>query len=275
MKILELLNKRIVFSKSWLQTILIGVVLAAILVFVLIFLQPFDTYYHEAPNKNLMLAGYGPCVFFPLLLVHLMERFTYRLQSKKWFLWNEALFIVLALTLMISACYLYNYLYVNQLPLSIKSWWSFMRGIGFPFVIIMAPFWIYMRARYGIIEKQEVTAEQKEVVVSGQNKNESFRLSPQDFIYAQSQQNYAVIYYQTEDAQVDKKMIRITLAQLNDQIPTAIQVHRSYLVNLGFLKEIKGNARKRFIELNAVLEPIPLSQKYYKNLKNQLSNSSQ
>jgi hypothetical protein len=275
MKLITWLHKRIAYTKSLKQTMLIGLVLAAILVFVLIFLQPFDTYYHEAPNKNLMLAGYGPCVFLPVLMVHSGERLTYRLQSNKWYVWNEIIFVLLALVLMISASYLYNYLYVNKLPLSLGSWWSFMRGIGSPFVVILAPFWIYMRVRSGIIEKQEVISEQKQVVISGQNKNESFRLSPQDFIYAQSQQNYAVIYYQTEDGQVDKKMIRITLAQLNDQIPTAIQVHRSYLVNPDFLNEIKGNARKRFIELNVVLEPIPLSQKYYKKLKNQLSNSSQ
>jgi hypothetical protein len=275
MKLLTWINKRIAYTKSLKQTILIGLLLAAILVFVLIFLQPFDTYYHQAPNKNLMLAGYGPCVFFPLLLINLVERLTYRLQSNKWFVWNEILFVLLALVTMISASYLYNYLYVNKLPLSLDSWWSFMRGIGSPFVVILAPFWIYMRVRSGIIEKQEVATEHQQVVISGQNKSESFRLSPQDFIYAQSQQNYAVIYFQTEDQQVDKKMIRITLAQLNDQVPSAIQVHRSYLVNLDFLKEVKGNARKRFLELDIVREPIPVSQKYYKNLKNQLSNSSQ
>lgn len=275
MKVLSWLNKRIPYTRSWPQTILIGLAMAALLVFVLIFLQPFDTYYHKAPNKNLMLAGYGPCVFFSLMLAHLVERLTYRLQSNKWYVWNEIVFVLLAMVLMISASYLYNYLYVNRLPLSLDSWWSFIRGIGSPFVVILAPFWIYMRLRSGIIEKQEVADKQKQVVISGQNKSESFRLSPQDFIYAQSQQNYAVIYFQTEDQQVDKKMIRITLAQLNDQIPSAVQVHRSYLVNLDFLKEVKGNARKRFMELSMVPVPIPVSQKYYRNIKDQLSNSSQ
>lgn len=274
MKVLSWLNKRIAFTKSWAQTILIGLAMAAVLVFVLIFLQPFDTYYHEAPNKNLQLAGYGPFIFFPVLLIHLFEKWMYRLQSRKWFIWNEAVFIFLTIFLMISASYLYNYLYINRLPLSFSSWWSFMQGIGLPFVVFLAPFYIYMRSRFGVIEKQRVANETKKVTITGQNKKESLVMLPEQFVYAQSQQNYAVVFYKTADQELDKKMLRITLAQLNDQIPSAIQVHRSFLINPDYLKELKGNARKRFVELEWIQAPIPVSQKYYKNLKKQLSNSS-
>ena len=70
-------------------------------------------------------------------------------------------------------------------------------------------------------------------------------------------------------------MIRSTLSNLAKQLPNAWQVHRSYLVNLDFLKSVEGNARKRFLTLTIIEEDIPVSQKYYDALKNKLSNSSQ
>ncbi len=93
MKVLSWLNKRISYTRSWRQTIIIGLTMAALLVFVLVFLEPFDTYYFEAPNKNLLLAGYGPFIFFPVLLVHIFTGWVYRTQAQKWFVWNEVIFV--------------------------------------------------------------------------------------------------------------------------------------------------------------------------------------
>ncbi len=70
-------------------------------------------------------------------------------------------------------------------------------------------------------------------------------------------------------------MLRITLTQLKEQLPNAQRVHRSYLVNLNMAEKIEGNARKRLLSLKNIPEPIPLSQKYYRTVKNSLSDSSQ
>jgi hypothetical protein len=46
------------------------------------------------------------------------------------------------------------------------------------------------------------------------------------------------------------------------------------LVNLRAVESIEGNARKRFLVLREVPEPIPLSQKYYPAVQQGLSDSS-
>ncbi len=274
MKILTWINKRINYTKSWRQTVIVGLTVSLVLVFVLIFLQPFDTYNFQSPIKNLLLLGYAPCIILPILVVHAFESWFYQIQKRKWFIWNEVLSVFFTCFLMITTCYFYLALAINNNKPDFSNWWNFSKNFGSPFIFILAPLWVYLRSRLGTKEKAKDIPDRPEVVISSQNKKETLKIRPQDFIYAQSQQNYVVIYYQAENGEVKKKMLRLTLSQLNDQLPTAQQVHRSYLLNLDFIQSIKGNARQRFITLKSAFDPIPFSQKYYRNLKDRLSNSS-
>lgn len=72
-----------------------------------------------------------------------------------------------------------------------------------------------------------------------------------------------------------QKMIRNTLTNLSSQIPDSWQVHRSFLVNLDFLKSVRGNSRKRFMSFTLPIDDIPISQKYFEALQKRLSVSSQ
>jgi len=269
------LNKKITYTSSWKYTLLIGVIMASTLVAILIFLQPFDTYEYNSPTKNLELAGYAPCIIVMILLIHAGENFFYRKQKRQWRIWNEILILAVGGLLMLSISYVYNSLVINRVEISPLYWWRWIRFNGSPFLIFLYPVWIFTRARLGTIEKNHQEADKSPVLVSGQNKKESFRLAPDDFIYSRAQQNYAEIFYRDQEGELQKKMLRITLAQLNDQLPTAVRVHRSYLVNPDFVHDFKGNARKRFVMLNTTTEDIPVSQKYYRQLKKRLSDSSQ
>lgn len=270
------LNKTIAYTKSWTNTIKTSIVLGFFIAMLLIFLGPFGTSFDTFPYKNIKLAGYALCFIFPIVCVHVVENSIYKKQNSRWFIWNEILYVILVLFLVLLFSFFYHYYTISaKNELSTRSLIGFVRHFGLPFTPVFVPIWVYLRSKFGTIEILETkTLKSKSITIQGENKSESFNLLDSDFIFAQAQQNYVVINYKVED-DVDKKMIRSTLSNLAKQLPNAWQVHRSYLVNLDFLKSVEGNARKRFLTLTIIEEDIPVSQKYYDALKNKLSNSSQ
>jgi hypothetical protein len=213
MRLPSVLHKPVAFTASWRHTLLTGVFLGGLLAAILIFLQPFDTYTHESPTKNLELAGYAPLILFVVLLIHGPARWVYRIQRRRWLRWQEGLLVAFGCLLMLIAAYVYNAWVINDLAIQWTNFRGWLWGIGGPFVIFMAPAWLWLRARFGSIHPATDTPEP--ITIDGQNKSEQLRLRPANFLYAQSQQNYADIYYRTAaGASIEKEVLRITLADL-------------------------------------------------------------
>jgi len=272
------LNKTIAYIALWKHTFLVAGLLGVLLPALLIFLEPFDTS-NEFAYKNLRLSGYGLCLALPVLLLHPVENFIYRKQGKRWFVVNELFYIGITFLLMIACCFFYHFYVMSGLTTpNLGSIWNFLKYYGLPFTPILIPLWLYLRSKYGIIEVpvqgEAAFAKAENITLHGENKSEALTIATSDFIYAQSQQNYVAVHYKTEHG-IQQEMLRSTLSNMMMQLPNAWQVHRSYLVNLDYLERVEGNARKRFMKITEVAEPIPISQKYYDALKKRLSNSSQ
>lgn len=272
------LNKTIAYTKHWKHTLWIALLLGAILPLLLITLEPFDTS-NSFAYKYVRLAGYALCLIIPVLLVHPFENYIYRKQANRWFILNEFFYIGITIFIIFVFCFFYHFYVVSGLTtLHAASIWGFMSYYGLPFTPIVIPVWLYLRSKYGVIEVPIHNAEKiksaKTVTVHGENKTETLSMRESDFIYAQAQQNYVDLYYSTSEG-IQQKMFRSTLSNMMIQLPNAWQVHRSYLVNLDYLKTVEGNARKRYIRISNIEETIPISQKYYEALTKRLSNSSQ
>lgn len=86
------------------------------------------------------------------------------------------------------------------------------------------------------------------------------KLFLKDIVYVASMENYVVIHTATS-----KNIVYNTLRQIQDNLPAHlfIQTHRSYLVNLAFVKSIDGNE----LDLGAVKVPIA------RNLKDDVFNT--
>lgn len=270
------LNRPIPYTVNWSHTLVVGAILGAGLSVVLIFLQPFDTAQFNTDYKMLRLSGYSLCCLIPVLLLHPLENLVYTAQKNKWYVLNELGYVVISLLFIFSICYVYSTYVINGLVnFSVSDWRYFMVNYGLPFMPILGPVWLYFRNRFGRIQlPEENNQEEKEVYVQGDSKSEGFVISTTDFVYAQSQQNYVTIYYMKDDT-VEQKMIRSTLSNLQSQLPDAWQVHRSFLVNLSYMKSIAGNSRKRSMQMTVVSEAIPVSQKYYEALQRRNAISSQ
>ncbi|MEL7119043.1 MAG: LytTR family DNA-binding domain-containing protein, partial [Bacteroidota bacterium] len=199
----------------------------------------------------------------------------YKRQKKRWYLFNEIGALALGMLMMCFASYLHNAIIVNKLRPTLINGLEYTWYYAFPYFPLMIPLWVFLRSYWG---QKNVTPEQipqPTLLIIGNNKTDQFEIQSNQFIYAKAQQNYVEIFFEDASQQIEKRMIRITLQALQKQIPTAIKVHRSYLININWLKELEGNARKRVLSLKKIDELVPVSQKYYADLQNQLSNSAQ
>ena len=272
------LNKTIAYTKNWKYTFIIALILGAFVPLLLITLEPFDNS-NSFSYKYAILLGYAICIAIPLIILHPIENYIYEKQTNRWFVINEFFYILLSLLVIFLFSFFYHFIIIrNQTSISIELIWSFVKFFCLPFTPIVVPLWLYLRSKYGIIEvplyDEKKLEKSKSITITGTNKSEVLAISESDFIYAKAQQNYVDVYFDTESG-TQQKTLRSTLSNIMKQLPNAWQVHRSYLVNLDYLKSIEGNARKRSIRLSQTEEVIPISQMYYKALSARLSNSSQ
>lgn len=275
MKISKWLHTEIHYSTTWINALIVGLVLGLMLSGSMILLQPFDTYDFQAPHKNLMLLGYALGIILPTILLYPIEKWLYRKQARRWLIWNEFLILFIGCWLMMTTSYLYNTIIVNGFRPSFINWWDFILSFGLPFCIFLSPGWYFLRKIMPRQKPRSGEAPPHTLVIVSQNKGERMELLPADFIYAQAQHNYMELYHKAKDDTIQKVMLRMTLSQLQAQIPGAVQIHRSFLLNPEHALDFSGNARKRLLQVNHISSPLPVSAKYYERVKIQLSNSAQ
>ncbi|MFW8591339.1 LytTR family DNA-binding domain-containing protein [Glaciecola sp. 2405UD65-10] len=106
----------------------------------------------------------------------------------------------------------------------------------------------------------------------GDNKTEQLTLSIEELVYLKAADNYCDIYtYKNET--LHTTVLRIPLSRAIEQIPPnkrIIKCHRSYAVNLLFVKSSSGNANGLQLALNVTEENIPVSRTFVDAIKQSL-----
>jgi hypothetical protein len=87
--------------------------------------------------------------------------------------------------------------------------------------------------------------------------SETLFLKLNDFIFAEAQNNYAMVYFYHKKS-FTKRLLRLTLKNLETQFNNQffIRCHRSYLVNVKAIHKIKGNGYKLIMQDNPVEIPV-------------------
>lgn len=264
-------NRIIGYTHSWKSTFLIGIIVSAVFCFVLIFLQPFDTYSTELTYKNAKLAGYAIPIMLSILGIHILENSWFQ-KSSQWTLLNEIVFMTLGTIVVTVLSFIYLNSIVNPTALPWSEFFPWFRVFGLPFAPIFLLLWGYLRFRFGKIElSTSSTTKIKTVRIEGTNAHESLELNWSDFILAKSQSNYIeIFYFNQEKNEISKAIIRSTLAKVLDQLSDATQTHRSYIINLDHLIKLEGNMRKGWCYLKGIEETVPVSPKHFKAIKTRL-----
>lgn len=265
-------KRSIAYTSNWFHTFLLTSILAVSVVFILIFLQPFNSYAIEIPFKNIKILGYGICIILPLLLIHIFEQSWFKFNNQKWYLYQEIIILFIGILLISMVSYFYNTIVVNNLDVQPKNILKWTINFGLPFAPIFIPFWAYLRFVFSKIIIKPITFQNKiEVVISGNNQNEEIKFIEKNFLMAKAQANYVDVYYLKNDL-LHKEMIRSTLSNIIKEIPSAEQVHRSYIVNPSQIEKISGNTRKGAVIIRHIQNEIPISPKYFLGVKEYLQS---
>lgn len=95
---------------------------------------------------------------------------------------------------------------------------------------------------------------------------DNFKITLDKLYYVKSEGNYSSFFYQNDET-VNKKLIRITLKEIEDRIQqnSFVRCHKSYIVNLNKVRKVEGNARTYNFFLDEPGMVIPVSRNFPKS----------
>ncbi|MEL6820462.1 MAG: LytTR family transcriptional regulator DNA-binding domain-containing protein [Calditrichota bacterium] len=121
-----------------------------------------------------------------------------------------------------------------------------------------------------VSETQEMHSE---IRISSENDSEFLNLPLQSLRYIESRDNYSLIVW-WDGRTLRKQMLRSSLKRLAGQIehPAVQRCHRSYIVNLCQVDDIRGNSRGYRLYLHNCADEIPVSRENGGSIKKFLKN---
>ena len=249
------------FEPDWRVPLATGALLGTMVVFMVVFLEPWGTDRYRETWRVLRLSGYGVCVLIPFLLVHALDVALWRRRAGRavtaWRVADEVRSLVLAVFGIALASYLYLSWVINQSTPSAAGFVGWLLYIVLPILVLTIPPATWIRRRLpGFLQRRRERA--ATVLIRGRNRDDRIRLRPGDFVCAEAQQNYVTLHY-LEGGQGTSRMLRATLDEVARQLPDALRVHRSWLINPALIENVQGNARRRVLRVHGVSLEIPVS----------------
>lgn len=160
------------------------------------------------------------------------------------------------------------------------SFLSFIVFLGIIFVITIVPvlvliLWHYIHTlqkqikisgqlNKKILEKGEISTNSETILFEASNKRENISLLLSNFLYIKSADNYIDVYY-LEYNSIKHNLLRNTLNEIEKKFAGNKNIQRchiSYIVNIGIIDSVLGNASGYKLKLKNTEELIPVSKKY-------------
>ena len=271
---LQFLSKQIPYKNDIRKQFLISAALGLIVAFIMVFLEPFGTYQFESNYKYLIFSGFGFLFALSYLINTRLENLWYDQNNKKWVIKQEIVSFLSFLFISNIIIHFYNQVFLNNLfDYEFDGYEYVKHGIWFfghvmiPVILLLLPFYIYFRNKFGELNTSERLSE---TALYGLNKGEKIRIQKAALLFVKASENYVEIFH-SKDNTIRHETFRNTLSAINTQAPFLCQCHRSYLVNLTAIKTVKGNSQNAKIEFYHDDLGIPISKSYYNSIKSALS----
>lgn len=185
--------------------------------------------------------------------------------TDEWTIKKELLLIILFLLSIgvIQFC-IRDILYINA---NNWSWNYFFEEIRNTFLIGSLFIFILMPINFQRLNKRNIQAaialnslnvnkgSIKEIYIS----NAKFDFEIENMLFAKAEGNYVELYFRNGS----KKLRRTTIKKLESDLklaPFVIKTHRSYLVNIHYIRNVSGNAQGYKLKLKDYSETVPVSR---------------
>lgn len=274
------LNKPFLFPSSVIARFLIAFTFG---LFVFLFLRIFMPFglSEITVNKTLFISVYGiATTVFISIWLFIFPLFAPGMFDPKRYTIGRYLFLCLGNTMLVDV---FNWIYTRTAGADILPPYKFIPFTLFTFSVGMFPvlFLTLVIEKIMLIQKTRETITQqslpsivedpditREFAIRNSNGAVQLHFSENDFICAQSKENYTFIFYR-QNGQTRKELIRIPISHFYEQIkdgPTIVRCHRCSIVNLQYVKHVSGNSRSLELELEHVDEPVAVSREFPRSL---------
>ncbi len=119
-----------------------------------------------------------------------------------------------------------------------------------------------------IHEKTEI----QEDIIAVESGKQIVNINTDNIIAIESDGNYINVFC-IEDKDVKTHLVRNTIKNLEEQLydrPLFFKCHRAYIINLAYVKDVKGNSQGFNVELKNFERTIPVSRSFTKDFKNKM-----
>ena len=249
-------------------------------------IEPFEINYDELKLKVWIVALIHTIT--PLIILYLLAQISnqYPKTIENWTVKKELLFIFILLFLTGIANYsLRDILYNNPFNRSINYLFeevfnTLVSGFLLAFSVISANLNIHF------IKNSELASElnlklnkhpkillDTEIEIETELKSETFKLAVASFIFAKAEGNYIEIW--TKEGYNSKSSIkRMKLKEFEKELSNFTEIcrtHRSYLLNITYIENVKGNAQGYKIKLKNCDEQVPVSRNYLASFNDKIN----
>lgn len=268
------LNKSFPYSTSYRLHVIIGISIGIFVLFILFFLEPFNSGNTDFSFRTIYFIAYGIITFVTYFILHLFSILYYK-STGIWKLFEEIIFCLFFIVTSIIVAFFYTEIVINKKPerLNLDHFLGWFEAIFLGFGILIFITTILIRKRYSgtnlknnleNLEKKKSSIA-KNITITGSLKNESFLVDQTNLVYVKSENNYVRIFYFDENL-VKEKLLRSTLTNIKKQLPSFIKIHRSYIVNPNFIISLKGSKQNAKLYLKKIENSIPVSQSYFERV---------
>ena len=124
--------------------------------------------------------------------------------------------------------------------------------------------------------EKALPGEANNISIPAENKKDSLQVSLNDLLFLQSEGNYISIFYKNEKG-IRRYVLRNTLKNIEKELgsyfPPLSKTHRSYIVNLDLVEQIKGNSQGLQLFLPQLDEFIPVSRAYIDSIRKRIGST--
>ncbi|MBU2996177.1 LytTR family transcriptional regulator [Cellulophaga baltica] len=266
------LNKKFPYNPNYRLHILIGVILGALLSFILISLKPFNLNNFNNPYSGILLIGFGFSECINYILAYLISNYFF-LKRRSWLVWDEIIFICISSISGAIIGYIYLDIVFEEQPISISRFLLFVYHLFLPvlpLIVFTKTVVRYLFSAKSNIGKEHSVGDKTKnssntLLIKGDYLKDELVILEDQLLYVKSEDNYVIVYY--KDEILSQKMLRSKLSNILNQAPFLVQTHRSYLVNSNLSFKIKGNSQKAVLISKFFKEEIPVSRASYKTMK--------
>ncbi len=233
--------------------LLVAIVLAVWLVAFLVLIAPFDIAELPFAIRLEILPFYGLISFVTYMILVPVQNWVYG-KMGRWTFVLELIIIVLFNGLCLVLSYFY---YRSGIVNGEYDFVKFMLEVYYPIFFISIPILLFSR---WFLNKKAVDLNSEKIILTGDNKLDILQLKLSDIICISSADNYVEVSYLIKN-ELHKKLLRITLKNMQPQVPDLMKVHRSHLINPIHFKDWKNPNTIRLTQME-----VPVSKNYKKDV---------